>query len=250
LKQNTRRFELKPGPVLLACAAGVQGMQYAQAFALVHGHSLGQFAQAGGWLAGTVVVGAVAFAGTRLPRLKAKSAQKWSTAFFYLLLTISPFILTPVNYYSMDAGLRSAIGWYAWVLAGLVASVPELALALVAFVDRDLLAQPSLSDARAMASETPASLSDAQRPSQRRSAKSATLTSDARRRSAKSATLTSDARRRSAMEPASLYRCECGQTYSDRFQYSGHAGKCAAHQQARSGQLIPVEIPSPKASKQ
>ena len=39
-------------------------------------------------------------------------------------LVLSPFVLTPINWHGMDAGLRAEIGWYAWVLAGLVASLP------------------------------------------------------------------------------------------------------------------------------
>lgn len=70
---------------------------------------------------------------------------------------------------------------------------------------------------------------DAQRR-QRRSSDAAPVASDARRRSRV-------AQRRS---PATLYRCECGATFTNRFQYSGHAGRCALHQGARS-RVIPIE---------
>lgn len=128
------------GKVLLILAAIVQGAQYVYAFQAVHaGGDLPGLAAAGGVLAGGVVVGSVAFSAGRLPFIRAKLAKRAAWAAFLILLTVSPFILTPINWYSMTPGLRAAIGGYAWALAGLVASVPELAIALVAFSDRDLL---------------------------------------------------------------------------------------------------------------
>lgn len=136
MKRTTKQFTWGRG--LLGAAALVQGVQYAQAFALVH-NELGAFAYAGGALAGLVVVGAVAYAGNALPRVKAKNARRWGMALFVLALVLSPLVLTPVNYYGMDAGLRAAIGGYAWALAGLLAALPEIALGLVALVDRGLV---------------------------------------------------------------------------------------------------------------
>mgnify|MGYP007071604535 CR=1 FL=1 len=136
MKHTTKQFTWGRG--LLGAAALVQGVQYAQAFALVH-NELGAFSYAGGALAGLVVVGAVAYAGNALPRVKAKSAKRWGMVLFVLALVLSPLVLTPVNYYGMDAGLRAAIGGYAWALAGLLASMPEIALGLVALVDRGLV---------------------------------------------------------------------------------------------------------------
>jgi hypothetical protein len=218
MKHTTKQFTWGRG--LLVAAALVQGVQYAQAFALVH-DDLGVFSYAGGALAGLVVVGAVAYAGNALPRVKAKNARRWGMALFVLALVLSPLVLTPVNYYGMDAGLRAAIGGYAWALAGLLAALPEIALGLVALVDRQMMTLPAtVSDA----------VSDAQRPSATLAAKS------------------SDAQRRSAKLPATLYRCDCGFTDADRFVMSGHKGKCPVYQAKKSGQPIPVELPARAAS--
>jgi hypothetical protein len=143
MKKTSNKFSLDWGKTLLAGAAIVQGFQYSQAFRMVHS-GLGDYALAGGAFAGAVVVGAIAYAGNRLPGLKAKSARRWGVVFFATILALSPLVLTPVNYYSMDAGLRSMIGWYGWILAGLVASLPEIALGLVALVDRSLMSMPAV----------------------------------------------------------------------------------------------------------
>jgi len=145
------------GKALLILAALVQGTQYIYAFMMVHSGNLAGLAIGGGVLAGGVVVGAVAYAGGRLPLIRSKRARGAAWVAFLILLSASPLILCPVNWYSMDSGLRAAIGGYSWPLAGLVASVPELAIALLAFTDRDLLpaaqpaklaAQPATSTAR------------------------------------------------------------------------------------------------------
>lgn len=74
----------------------------------------------------------------------------------------------------------------------------------------------------------------------RRSAKPSDAASDAQRPSATLKTETSDAQRRSAKEKATVYRCECGQQFANRFKYSGHAGMCEIH---KNSKLIPVSIP-------
>jgi hypothetical protein len=66
--------------------------------------------------------------------------------------------------------------------------------------------------------------------------------SDAQRPSATLKRRSSDAQRRSAKVSATIYRCECGEQYTNRFKYSGHVGRCAVHKDAQS-RLIPVEIP-------
>ena len=70
----------------------------------------------------------------------------------------------------------------------------------------------------------------------RRSAKPSDAGSDAQRRSA---TLKTRSATRTATLAAKIYRCECGAQFTDRFKYSGHAGKCEIH---KTGKLIPVEI--------
>lgn len=85
--------------------------------------------------------------------------------------------------------------------------------------------------------------SDARASRKRRSATRSDATSDAQRRSTstnsrsakKSATL-SDA-------PAKIYRCVCGEEYTNRYKYSGHTRTCATYQSKKKGKLIPVEIP-------
>jgi hypothetical protein len=146
MKAKMKWLNIDGGKLLLVVAALVQGAQYAQAFLMVH-TALGNYALAGGIMAGLVVVGAVAYVGNRLPRVASKRARSGGTILFVLALVLSPLVLTPVNWYGMDAGLRAAIGSYAWVLAGLVASLPELAIGMVALVDRSLIslsaAQPA-----------------------------------------------------------------------------------------------------------
>ena len=70
----------------------------------------------------------------------------------------------------------------------------------------------------------------------RRSAKTSDAASDAER---PSATLKTRSATKVATLKAKIYRCECGQQFTDRFKYSGHAGKCEIH---KTGKLIPVEI--------
>lgn len=140
--------KLDPGNILLTLAAIVQGVQYASAFGLVHSLIDG-WAILGGVGAGLVVVLAMAYAGSRIPRIRSKKASKLAEWFFYTMLVVSPLILTPVNWYSMDVGLKTAIGWYAWVLAAMIATMPELALVLVSFaVDGGLIRASVSHDAK------------------------------------------------------------------------------------------------------
>jgi hypothetical protein len=78
-----------------------------------------------------------------------------------------------------------------------------------------------------------------QRSTRRRSAKSSDAQRSPQRRSATLSEVPSDAQRRSAKAPAKIYRCECGKQFTDRYKYSGHAGKCEIH---KNGKLIPVAI--------
>lgn len=146
------RIQITPGMALLLIAALVQGVQYIYAFVMVHNADLKTLAIIGGVMTGLVVVGSVAYAGGRLPVIRSKRAFWAASVAFLILLVVSPFILTPINWYSMNAGLRLSIGGYAWVLAGLVASVPEIAIALVAFADRGLM--PGVSTATAKSGNT------------------------------------------------------------------------------------------------
>lgn len=77
--------------------------------------------------------------------------------------------------------------------------------------------------------------SDAATDAQRRSATVSDAETDAQR---PSATLKS----RSAKPAAKIYRCECGEQYTDRYKYSGHTRQCEIHKTANL-KLINVSIP-------
>ena len=85
---------------------------------------------------------------------------------------------------------------------------------------------------------------------QRRSGKTSDAKSDAQRDPATQEATLSETQRRSAKQnqPASvakpkIYRCECGQQFTDRYVYSGHAGKCEIH---KNNKLIPVSFSKEK----
>lgn len=80
--------------------------------------------------------------------------------------------------------------------------------------------------------------SDARAKNQRRSAKISDAASDAQR---KSATLKTRSAKKSATLPARIYRCACGEEYTDRYEYSGHTTHCAIHKSRKSGKPIPVD---------
>lgn len=82
--------------------------------------------------------------------------------------------------------------------------------------------------AKARSARKSATVSDAGSDGQRRSA---TLKS----RSATKEATVSDV-------PAKVYRCECGWSSVNRYEYSGHAGTCATRKAIKS-QGIPVELP-------
>jgi len=67
-----------------------------------------------------------------------------------------------------------------------------------------------------------------------RSATAEVAGSVAKGRSAKS-------KRSPATVVADIWRCECGAEFTNRYKYSGHAGKCAVH---KTGKLIPVGLKS------
>jgi len=76
------------------------------------------------------------------------------------------------------------------------------------------------------------SLIPAQKVAQQKPANAKVAGSVAKGRSAKK-------QRRSAIAPADIWRCECGAEFTNRYKYSGHAGKCAVH---KNGKLIPVGV--------
>ncbi len=241
---------IKPslGTILLYGAATFQATQYARAGALLDGGlttfkagsmeiALGTL---GGLVAGAVVNFSLAYAATQLPAIEAKAEQhgdkgksarsaKYARIGFYVLLAMSPILVAPANFLSMSKALMGGqvILQAAWAL--MWSSAMDIAIAMVGFIDKNLVSLgTSVSDAQRVAS-------DAGSEKERRSA---TLKS---RSAKKSATFPSVA----ATPPAKVYRCECGQTFANRFKYSGHARTCATHKEIKTGKtLIPVEMPT------
>lgn len=216
------------GKALLYLAALMQATQYASAAQLASGLKgsldFGTFrlpiAQLGGFLAGMVVNFSLAYSATRLPRIKSPKAQAWAKGAFYALLAISPLLIGPANFATMDKSMLGGVPWLQALWAVAWASMMDIAIALVGFVDKDLISLgATVSDAQPKGS-------DAGSVAQRRSKK-------------KQATL-----------EAKLYRCECGETFPDRFKYAGHTRTCVTRKQIReSKDLTPVEIPRVKRSK-
>jgi len=231
------KFHLPLGTILLYLAAGFQATQYARAGALLDGGlttfkagsveiALGTF---GGLIAGVVVNFSLAYAATQLPAIEAKAEQhgdkgksarsaKYARIGFYVLLAMSPILVAPANFLSMSKAL---MGGYvvlqaAWAL--MWSSAMDIAIAMVGFIDKNLVSLGS--DAQRVASDAG---SDIQR---------------------RSATLKSRSAKKSATLAAKIYRCECGKTFANRFEYSGHARTCATHKEIKTGEtLIPVEMP-------
>lgn len=81
--------------------------------------------------------------------------------------------------------------------------------------------------------------SDARASRKRRSAMVSVAGSDAQ------ATPATGSATKAAKPTAKIYRCVCGYEDTNRYKYSGHTGTCAAYQQAKSGQPIPVDLKVP-----
>lgn len=75
----------------------------------------------------------------------------------------------------------------------------------------------------------------------RRSAKTSDAASDGERTPATLSDPSSDAQRRSAKKSAKVYRCACGEQYTDRYKYSGHTRQCAVHKSMKD-KPIPVDL--------
>lgn len=142
---------------------------------------------------------------------------------FYILLVFSALMVAPALYilwtktlpfHPIFIGIMAAVG----------AVAPDVAITVGGFAGSD--------DQRRSATFSDAA-SIAQRPNQRRSA---TLEP----RSAKKPVTLSDGQ---AKTEAKIYRCECGETFADRFKYSGHAGKCQVRKQIKASKgAIPVDL--------
>jgi hypothetical protein len=215
------------GTVLLYLAAAFQSTQFARAFHEIDPTS--QWSDIGGLIAGVVVNVSLAYSASRLPKLRAKKARQFSYTAFVALLVLTPMFLAPINYKTMG-GLWSDFPAVKVMVAIISASLVDIAISLVAFADGSLMSLP------AIASVAPASLNESLSVAQRRSA---SLKGRSANKSAKAATV-----------EAKLYRCECGFETPNRYEYSGHARTCFSHKaaksRAKSGKLIPVEMPAKK----
>jgi len=203
--------KFRPGTILLLGGAAFQATQFARAYA--HLDPGNDDARIGGWIAGVVVNGTIAYAGTQLPRIRSPKVERWARFAFFALLGLSPLIVAPVNYITMDAGVLGGLALPRVIYAVVTASVMDICLFLAGVIDKELLG-----------SVAPATASDAKKAGQRRSKSLAAKTSDA---------------------GAKIYRCECGQTFADRFKYSGHTRTCLVRKEIKSTP-IPVELASKK----
>lgn len=175
----------------------------AAAFALAGSVYFGPF----GWLlgggAGVVVNLSMALASSRISEI-AKARRPLAWAAFLLLFALSPFAVAPAEYLLLSS--RAAL-------------LPQLAI-LVAIVwsllpDAAIIAAGGVAG-RALVTvdqATPAAVSGAPSGGQRRSAK----------------------------KPTKLFRCECGSTFANPAQYSGHCRSCSAHIEAKT-KVIPVDL--------
>ncbi len=249
-ESKKRPFEnIDMGVLVVRGAAFFQAYQFGRALAIYDHDGWNVYGvNIGGLLLGGIVNLIIVLAASKVPGLtaaaltfkgkvdkktqerNARKAQKagvqakFAQAAFFGLLVLSPSLVAPALYIAwsalpLPAGLIIFLS-LAWAVA------PDLAIALGGFV-----AGKSLG---ALKSNAPAkssvAVSVAQRPS-------ATL----KGRSTKNSATLNDA-------PAKIYRCECGETFTDRFMYSGHTRTCATHKEVKIGpSLIPVGVMSTPA---
>lgn len=212
MNARVKKPKLSLGTILLYLAAAFQATQFARAFHALDATSA--WAQAGGLLAGVVVNVGLAYSASRLPRIRSPKARRFAYSAFIILIVMTPIFLAPINFITMGT-LWSNVVWLKWTLAIIGASAVDVTISLVAFADGSLM--PSLSDAQRVASDAG---------------------SDVQRRSAIKIAKTSVA-------GTKIYRCECGQTFANRFEYSGHARTCATRKEIKAGSnLIPVQMPA------
>jgi hypothetical protein len=231
-----QRSPISVHALLLWGMAGVQAVRYARAFAVAEvGHTtltgmadVDQFLAYGSLGAGMIMgLGmslGLAFVASHLRSLKGKKETKWTTGLFVVMLIVSPVVLAPMVKGSMAQWLAELLHFpiLQWIWAIGVVALPDALIAAVGFMDRSATLGATVSDAPATTSDAG---SDAQRPS-------ATLKS----RSAKKRATVSDA-------PAKVYRCECGETFEDRFRYSGHTRTCEKRKAIKAAKgAIPVDL--------
>lgn len=142
----------------------------------------------------------------------------YSQVGFYVLLVFSVLMVAPALFILWSQTLPFAPSFIA-VMATAGAVAPDVAITVGGF---------AASDGQRLPATLGATVSDAQRPSQQRSAK-------------KSATI--------GETKAKIYRCECGESFTDRFKYSGHAGKCEKRKAIKAAKgVIPVDLSAKPAN--
>ncbi len=156
-KNNLAWFGSK---MVIFLAAFAQGVQYADAFRLVHA-DLGIWGSAGGVTAGAGIVLSVAYVSNRIPGLASKRARQGAWWALGVLMTLSPLLLTFSNFYTMSAAFRERIAAAAWIVSAVAAILPEAALVGAAFADRSLGASQNVSGATESATESMSSATHA-----------------------------------------------------------------------------------------
>lgn len=141
----TKRIFKAPalGTALLYGAAFYQATQYAHAATLIDPSALGQL---GGFIAGLVVNVSLAYAATKIPAMAAHTKdgkpgkrERLANAGMIGLLLISPLLVAPANYATMQRDVLGGLWYLQAVWAVLWASAMDIAIALVGFIDKSLV---------------------------------------------------------------------------------------------------------------
>lgn len=221
----------------------VQAVRYARAFAIAEiGRTdltgmpnvdafLAYASLATGLLMGLGMSLGLAFVASQLRSLKGKKETAWVTTLFLVMLVVSPVVLTPMVKGTMAEWLADILYFpiIQWIWSVGVVILPDALIAAVGFMDRSATLQRQPATLAATVSDAPATTSDAGSDAQRRS------TTLKGRSAKKSATLSEPA--------AKIYRCECGETFTDRFKFSGHTRTCATRKEIKASKgLIPVDM--------
>jgi hypothetical protein len=150
----------------------------------------------------------------------------YSQVGFYLLLIFSALMVAPALFILWTVALPFS-PLFIGIMAGVGAVAPDVAITVGGFAASDTPANGERRSATKSATLSDAG-SDGQRQNQRRSAKKSATAGDA---------------------PAKIYRCECGEPFTDRFVYSGHAGKCEKRKAIKAAkEAIPVDLSAKPAN--
>ncbi len=245
------RFQ-KPsmGTLLLSGSAIYQAAQYSKVALLMDG-TAGSLdfgpvrlpvGQIGAMIGGAVINFSLVYVANQLPKTTGKVRVRWVTAGFVCLLILSPAILAPAHYQTMQRtlfdgnGIAQAIWAFGWSLA------VDVAIAVVGMVDKRLVALTSETSATPATSEAAASDQQA-KPAKGKRSKLAETAASATPATNEAAASDQQADNKAAIPaasetPAKEWFCECDPDKKNPFtnpkKFSGHQGKCKAHQAARA----------------